>query len=151
MDVCTSIYIGPCICILPLSCWLIYFLLKAMDNHRADLSGAFFIGQSVRSNILDVSEIFETEFFNSNGSNWHGSESLLYHPTLFFHCFLQVNNETERITVSLKQSCCSSTDASFIQEYFILEEKVYLLSNSLFSPFGWFDAFYLLIPSEAAL
>lgn len=67
---------------------------KAMDDHKADLSGAFFIGQSVRSNIVDV------------------------------------NNETERITVSLKQSCCSSTDASFIQEYFTMGEKIAELQSS---------------------
>ncbi|RVW47001.1 rRNA biogenesis protein RRP5 [Vitis vinifera] len=60
---------------------------KVMDDQRAVPSEAFFIGQSVRSNILDV------------------------------------NSETGRITLSLKQSCCSSTDASFIQEYFLLEEK----------------------------
>ncbi|CAB4317299.1 unnamed protein product [Prunus armeniaca] len=61
---------------------------KAMDDHKADLSEAYYIGQSVRSNILDVS------------------------------------SETSRITLSLKQSSCTSTDASFIQEYFILEEKI---------------------------
>ncbi|PHU22743.1 hypothetical protein BC332_07850 [Capsicum chinense] len=37
---------------------------------------------------------------------------------------LHVSSETSRITVSLKQSFCSSTDASFIQEYFLVEEKV---------------------------
>ena len=37
---------------------------------------------------------------------------------------VQVNSETGRITLSLKQSRCLSTDASFIQEYFLLEEKV---------------------------
>lgn len=67
---------------------------KAMDDHKADLSGAFFIGQSVRSNIVDV------------------------------------NNETERITVSLKQSCCLSTDASFIQESFLIQEKIAKLQSS---------------------
>ncbi|CAM8884492.1 unnamed protein product [Rhodiola kirilowii] len=48
----------------------------------------FHIGQSVRSNILDVA------------------------------------GDTGRITLSLKQSFCSSTDASFLQEYFLTEEKV---------------------------
>ncbi|KAJ0089046.1 hypothetical protein Patl1_32885 [Pistacia atlantica] len=67
---------------------------KAMDDQRADLSKAFYVGQSVRSNIVDV------------------------------------NNDTGRITLSLKQSCCSSTDASFIQEYFVLEEKVAMLQSS---------------------
>ncbi|XWS56135.1 hypothetical protein CRYUN_Cryun09bG0060500 [Craigia yunnanensis] len=66
---------------------------KATDDHKADLSGAFYIGQSVRSNILDV------------------------------------NSETTRITLSLKQSSCSSTDATFIQEYFLLEEKIAKLQS----------------------
>ncbi|KAL6997499.1 hypothetical protein U1Q18_007623 [Sarracenia purpurea var. burkii] len=35
-----------------------------------------------------------------------------------------VNGETGRFTLSLKQSLCSSTDASFIQEHFLLEEKI---------------------------
>ncbi|KAI4332058.1 hypothetical protein L6164_016997 [Bauhinia variegata] len=35
-----------------------------------------------------------------------------------------VNNETGRITLSLKQTLCSSTDASFIQDYFLVEEKI---------------------------
>ncbi|TYI85078.1 hypothetical protein E1A91_D05G413400v1 [Gossypium mustelinum] len=66
---------------------------KAMDDHKADLSKAFYIGQSVLCNIVDV------------------------------------NSETARITLSLKQSCCSSTDATFIQEYFILEEKIARLQS----------------------
>ncbi|KAG9134768.1 hypothetical protein Leryth_001080 [Lithospermum erythrorhizon] len=37
---------------------------------------------------------------------------------------LDVNSDSGRITLSLKQSLTSSTDASFIQEYFILEEKI---------------------------
>ncbi|CAL5418093.1 unnamed protein product [Camellia sinensis] len=60
---------------------------KATDDRRTNLSEAFYIGQSVRSYILDVS------------------------------------SETGRVTLSLKQSLCSSMDASFIQEYFLLEEK----------------------------
>ncbi|KAG5252940.1 protein RRP [Salix suchowensis] len=67
---------------------------KAMDDQRSQLSEAFYIGQSVRSNIIDV------------------------------------NNETSRITVSLKQSCCSSTDASFLQEYFLSENKIADLQSS---------------------
>ena len=59
-----------------------------MDDPRVVPSEAFFIGQSVRSNILDV------------------------------------NSETGRITLCLKQSCCSLIDASSIQEYFLLEEKI---------------------------
>lgn len=31
-----------------------FAILKATDDRRADLSEAFYIGQSVRSNILDV-------------------------------------------------------------------------------------------------
>lgn len=67
---------------------------KAMDDQRSQLSEAFYVGQSVRSNIIDV------------------------------------NNETSRITVSLKQSCCSSTDASFLQEYFLSENKIADLQSS---------------------
>lgn len=72
---------------------------KAMDQYKAVLSEAFCIGQSVRSNVLDVS------------------------------------GETGRITVSLKQSCCSSTDAYFIQEYFLLEEKIAKLQSQESSTF----------------
>ncbi|KAF5737374.1 protein RRP5 isoform X2 [Tripterygium wilfordii] len=43
---------------------------------------------------------------------------------------LDVNNETGRITLSLKQSCCSSADASFLQEFFLLEEKIARLQSS---------------------
>ncbi|XWS66505.1 hypothetical protein CRYUN_Cryun05aG0205500 [Craigia yunnanensis] len=41
----------------------------------------------------------------------------------------KVNSETTRITLSLKQSSCSSTDATFIQEYFLLEEKIAKLQS----------------------
>ncbi|KAL4342371.1 hypothetical protein GQ457_08G016920 [Hibiscus cannabinus] len=80
---------------------------KAMDDQKADLSRAFYIGQSVRSNILDV------------------------------------NSETARITLSLKQSCCSSTDETFIQEYFIVEEKIAKLqsSDSDGSELKWVEGF----------
>lgn len=70
---------------------------KAMDVQRATPLEAFFIGQSVRSNILDV------------------------------------DNETGRITVSLKQSCCSSTDASLIQEYYFSEDKIAKLQSPTLS------------------
>ncbi|XP_050226780.1 rRNA biogenesis protein RRP5 [Mercurialis annua] len=80
---------------------------KAMDNQNAQLSEAFHIGQSVRSNIIDVS------------------------------------SETNRVTLSLKQSCCSSTDASFLHEYFCLEEKVAKLqsSGSKGPDLKWVEAF----------
>ncbi|KAB2031205.1 hypothetical protein ES319_D05G289000v1 [Gossypium barbadense] len=32
-------------------------LLPAMDDHKADLSGAFYIGQSVRCNIVDIARL----------------------------------------------------------------------------------------------
>lgn len=35
-----------------------------MDDPKADLSETYFIGQSVRSNILNVGELFETNFLN---------------------------------------------------------------------------------------
>ncbi|PHT52604.1 hypothetical protein CQW23_07066 [Capsicum baccatum] len=63
-------------------------VLHTTDDRRSSLSEVYQIGQSVRTNVVDVS------------------------------------SETSRITVSLKQSFCSSTDASFIQEYFLVEEKV---------------------------
>lgn len=80
---------------------------KAMDDHKGDLSEAYYVGQSVRSNILDV------------------------------------NSETGRITLSLKQSSCSSTDASFIQEYFISEEKIAKLQvlDSKESRSNWSEGF----------
>lgn len=57
---------------------------------------------------------------------WFGNELLSF---VFVFSF-QVNSETGRITLSLKQSCCSSTDASFMQEYFLLEEKVKSWNNT---------------------
>lgn len=82
---------------------------KAMDDQRSQLSEAFYIGQSVRSNILDV------------------------------------NNETSRITVSLKQSCCSSTDACFLQEYFLSENKIADLqsSDSKGRDLKWVEGFHI--------
>ncbi|GMH18742.1 hypothetical protein Nepgr_020583 [Nepenthes gracilis] len=61
---------------------------KAADDQEVDTSEAFYIGQSVRSHILDV------------------------------------NSESGQITVSLKQSCCSSSNASFLQSYFLTAEKI---------------------------
>ncbi|XP_031396337.1 rRNA biogenesis protein RRP5 isoform X3 [Punica granatum] len=80
---------------------------KATDDLRADLSEAFFVGQSVRSEILDV------------------------------------DNETGRITVSLKQSTCSSTDSSLIEGYFQSEEKIakLQLSDSNGSELEWGEGF----------
>ncbi|KAL6509107.1 hypothetical protein OROGR_023214 [Orobanche gracilis] len=47
------------------------------------------------------------------------------------------------ITLSLKQSLCSSTDASFIQEYFLLEEKIAKLQVLNFEDpeLRWIDEF----------
>ncbi|KAJ4893416.1 RNA binding [Raphanus sativus] len=67
---------------------------KAIDEPRADLSESFFVGQSVRANIVDI------------------------------------NQEKSRITLSLKQSSCASVDASFIQEYFLTDEKISDLQSS---------------------
>ncbi|XP_024021580.1 rRNA biogenesis protein RRP5 isoform X2 [Morus notabilis] len=82
---------------------------KAMDDYKIDLSEAFYVGQSVRSNILDV------------------------------------NNEKARITLSLKQSSCSSTDASLMQDYFLLEEKIAKLQSldSCESELNWTKGFNL--------
>ncbi|KAL5082004.1 hypothetical protein RYX36_010425, partial [Vicia faba] len=35
-----------------------------------------------------------------------------------------ISGETGRVTVSLKQTSCSSADASFINEYFLMDEKI---------------------------
>lgn len=80
---------------------------KAMDDQRANPSEVFYIGQSVRTYITDVS------------------------------------SETGRVTLSLKQSLCSSTDASFIQEHFLLEDKIAKLQvlNSKIPEFDWVEAF----------
>ncbi|XP_024014881.1 rRNA biogenesis protein RRP5 isoform X2 [Eutrema salsugineum] len=67
---------------------------KAIDEPRADLSESFFVGQSVRANIVDV------------------------------------NPEKSRVTLSLKQSSCASVDASFVQEYFLMDEKISDLQSS---------------------
>ncbi|RAL51772.1 hypothetical protein DM860_010490 [Cuscuta australis] len=81
---------------------------KATDDRRFEASETFYVGQSVRTNILDA------------------------------------NGESGRITVSLKQSLCSSTDATFIQEYFLSEHKIAELP-SLGSDTGlsWTDEFAL--------
>ncbi|GAB4851487.1 hypothetical protein Ancab_030889 [Ancistrocladus abbreviatus] len=80
---------------------------KAIDDQKVDISEGFYVGQSVRSNILDV------------------------------------NSEGGRITVSLKQSCCSSTDASFLQSYFLSEEKIAELQfpDSRISELSWVENF----------
>ncbi|KAL6563943.1 hypothetical protein OROHE_005183 [Orobanche hederae] len=80
---------------------------KASDDRRSDLSEVFYVGQSVRRNIVDIS------------------------------------TEMGRITLSLKQSLCSSTDASFIQGYFLLEEKIAKLQvlDSEDPGLRWIDEF----------
>lgn len=42
--------------------------------------------------------------------------------------YVQVNGETGRIKLSLKQSLCFSTDVSFIRGYLAMEEKVGAIS-----------------------
>lgn len=39
----------------------IWFVLKTLEDYKADLLDAFYVGQSVRSYIIDVSELFVTE------------------------------------------------------------------------------------------
>ncbi|KAF5193438.1 rRNA biogenesis protein RRP5, partial [Thalictrum thalictroides] len=82
---------------------------KAIDNPRADISESFYVGQSVRSHVLNV------------------------------------DSETGRITLSLKQSSCFSKDASFLEAYFLLEEKIAKLQlpNSENSDFKWVRSFSL--------
>lgn len=96
-----------------------------MDDYKGDLSEAYYIGQSVRSTILDVSELlFNTAIFEL--------ELIKHISNCISELFSQVNSETGRITLSLKQSSCSSTDASFIQEYFVSEDKVNFYGRVLF-------------------
>lgn len=87
---------------------------KAMDDRRINFHDAFYIGQSVRSHILDVSK------------------------------------ESGRVTSSLKQSLCSSTDASFIQEYFLMEDKIarLQLSDSKTAELDWVEDFSIGSPVE---
>ncbi|KAL5070764.1 hypothetical protein RYX36_021651, partial [Vicia faba] len=61
---------------------------KAADDQKTNILEAYFIGQSVRCNVSNIS------------------------------------GETGRVTVSLKQTSCSSADASFINEYFLMDEKI---------------------------
>ncbi|KAF3620072.1 hypothetical protein FXO37_33419 [Capsicum annuum] len=83
-------------------------VLHATYDRRSSLSEVYQIGQSVRTNVVDV------------------------------------NSETSRITVSLKQSFCSSTDASFIQEYFLVEKISKLQSvDSGGSDLRWVEQFNL--------
>lgn len=51
----------------------------------------------------------------------------------------EINNESGRLTLSLRQSSCSSTDASFLQSYFLTEEKIAELhmSDLRSSKFSW--------------
>ncbi|XP_027363474.1 rRNA biogenesis protein RRP5 [Abrus precatorius] len=61
---------------------------KAADDQKTNILEAYYVGQSVRSNVSNIS------------------------------------SETGRVTLSLKQTACSSTDASFIQDYFYMDEKI---------------------------
>ncbi|KAF7804182.1 rRNA biogenesis protein RRP5 [Senna tora] len=80
---------------------------KATDDQKTNLLEAYYIGQSVRSNVFEIS------------------------------------SETGKITLSLKQTSCSSTDASFIQDYFLIEEKIAKLQylGSSGSDLNWIEGF----------
>ncbi|KAK9088291.1 hypothetical protein Scep_027373 [Stephania cephalantha] len=80
---------------------------KASDDPRADIFECFHVGQSVRSNVLNV------------------------------------DSQTGRMSLSLKQSTCFSTDASLIQGYFLSEEKISELRmvGLESSGFKWADEF----------
>ncbi|KAJ6839615.1 rRNA biogenesis protein RRP5 [Iris pallida] len=56
---------------------------------------------------------------------------------------LNVNRETGRIKLSLKQSLCFSTDVSFIRDYFLVEEKIATLqfSDAKRSDLSWVKSF----------
>ncbi|KAF3794450.1 rRNA biogenesis protein [Nymphaea thermarum] len=80
---------------------------NALDDHGGSVTECFFIGQSVRSHILEV------------------------------------NAESRRVKVSLKQSSCYSSDASFMEEYFRMEDEIAMLqqSESEGSDVKWMDSF----------
>ncbi|KAK7392757.1 hypothetical protein VNO78_21204 [Psophocarpus tetragonolobus] len=80
---------------------------KAADDQKTNILEAYYIGQSVRSNISNIS------------------------------------SESGRVTLSLKQTACSSTDASFIQDYFLMDEKIAKLkySGSGASDSNWHESF----------
>ncbi|PKA45582.1 30S ribosomal protein S1, chloroplastic [Apostasia shenzhenica] len=67
--------------------------IRATDHMVSSLFDAFYIGQSVRSHIVNV------------------------------------DNEAGRIKLSLKQSFCFSTDISYIQGYFLLDDKISMLQS----------------------
>ncbi|KAL6845670.1 hypothetical protein ACP4OV_024493 [Aristida adscensionis] len=67
---------------------------KAVDRPTEKISDAFYVGQSVRSHVLNV------------------------------------NAESARVKLSLQQSLCSSADSSFIQGYFLLDQKIAALKYS---------------------
>uniref|UniRef100_A0A0D9WWN1 Protein RRP5 homolog n=1 Tax=Leersia perrieri TaxID=77586 RepID=A0A0D9WWN1_9ORYZ len=66
---------------------------KAVDRSVEKLSNAFYVGQSVRSHILNV------------------------------------NTESARVKLSLQQSMCSSPDCSFVQGFFLLDQKTFSIGN----------------------
>lgn len=80
---------------------------KAVDRLIEKLSDAFYVGQSVRSHVLNV------------------------------------NAESARVKLSLQQSMCSSPDCSFIQGYFLLDQKMATLkySGPISSFHDWVKAF----------
>ncbi|KAK9086007.1 hypothetical protein Sjap_026418 [Stephania japonica] len=80
---------------------------KALDDPRDDIFESFHVGQSVRSNVLNV------------------------------------DSETGRMSLSLKQSKCFSIDASLIQGYFLSEEKISEMRTVGMesSGFKWVDKF----------
>ncbi|CAJ1967373.1 unnamed protein product [Sphenostylis stenocarpa] len=86
---------------------------KAADDHKANILESYYIGQSVRSNISNVS------ILNA------------------------VCSKSGRVTLSLKQKECSSTDASFIQDYFLMDEKIAKLQDlgSGASDLKWLEGF----------
>ncbi|XP_062219315.1 rRNA biogenesis protein RRP5 isoform X2 [Phragmites australis] len=75
---------------------------KAVERPIEKLSNAFYVGQSVRSHILNV------------------------------------NAESARVKLSLQQSMCSSSDSSFVQGYFLLDQKISALK---YSSHDWANTF----------
>ncbi|KAI0529621.1 hypothetical protein KFK09_002175 [Dendrobium nobile] len=81
--------------------------IRAADHSVGNLLDAFYIGQSVRSHIINV------------------------------------DDETGKIKLAMKQSLCFSTDASYIQSYFLVEDKISALQSldSKVSDLSWIKDF----------
>lgn len=84
------------------------------DNYIKDINELFRVGQSVRAQVIEVRALISL------------SVSFGIH-----FIFIQVNEEANRFTVSLKQSVCFTQEATLLSGYFHEEEMVKLLLVNL--------------------